>query len=202
MIGKSIVVAASALCFALFAGCATTTNPVSVFYSPSTESRGGSGYLFLRVPSVGKTEKVRWVIGKQKDADGEVIGEVLSANSREDIVADALKRELTAAGYRVESGASLPAEVTKALDLTLIRVELNETVGVTRVEAQGRVKLALDVWKNGVLVKKLSYQSETSDFATLHRDRLPREVIESGLHEVMGQAVPDIVSTLEGKTAR
>ena len=101
MIGKSIVVAASALCFALFAGCATTTNPVSVFYSPSTENRGGSGYLFLRVPSVGKAEKVRWVIGKQKDADGEVIGEVLSANSREDIVADALKRELTAAGYRV-----------------------------------------------------------------------------------------------------
>jgi hypothetical protein len=188
------------------AGCATTSNPVSILYSPFAEVKGGSGNLFLKIAS-GHTvrnnaDSERWVIGKQKDSEGTVTGEILSTSSEEDMMLDAIKRELTAAGYSVELGSTIPEGVPKGVDLTSMQVEVNETDGIPKIEAEGRVKISMNVWKNGVIVKKLGYESKVSDFAIIDRSLLPREMIERGLHEVMSQAVPDIISTLERKPAK
>jgi hypothetical protein len=192
-----------ALCVAVFSGCATTYNPVSIWYSPATEARGGSGSVFLKVDS-SRAEKnpgdqIRWAIGKQKDSDGMVTGEILSQRSEADMMLDAVKQELTAAGYRVELGPAMPPGVAKGLDLTTVQITVDETASIAKVEATGRVKVSLDVWKNGTVAKKLSYQSEVSDTAVVKRDNLPRDLIEKGLHGVLSQAVPDIVSVLEQK---
>ena len=203
MIRRTIGVAALTLCVGVFAGCATTSNPVSILYSPSVEARGGSGTLFLKVSngsaSGSKSDSMRWVIGKQKNADGEVKGEIVSVSSEQDMMLDALKRELTAAGYRVETGSSLPQGVGKGLDLTAIRVAVEEIVGIPKTEATGKVQVSMDVWKNGVVARRLSYESKASDFAAINRERLPRDMIEQGLREVLGQAVPEIISVLEQK---
>jgi hypothetical protein len=205
MIRRIIAAVALVWCTGIFAGCATTTTPVSFLYSPSVGERGGSGDLFMKTASVQtavhSANNVRWVIGQRKDSDGMVTGEILSTNSAEGIVLDALKQELTAAGYRVEVGSSMPAGVNKGLELASVQVEIEETAGIPRVEATGRIKVSFEVWKNGVKIKKLSYESRTSDFTITHRDRLPREMIERGLNEVMNQAVPDIVAALERKSA-
>ena len=188
------------------AGCATTPPPVSILYSPSVEARGGAGILFLRTPDKHPApdkddQGVRFVVGKQMDSYGVITGEMLSVNSQEDMMFDAMKRELTAAGYSVETGTTMPQGVTKGLDLTAIQVKLDETVSVTKIEAEGTVKVSMDVWKNGVVVKKLSYESKVSDTSIINRDLLPKEIIEKGLLGVLSQAVPDIVSSLERKTA-
>ena len=191
------------LSMAIFAGCATTPPPVSILYSPSVEARGGAGILFLKASdkhsASNKENQIRFVIGKQMDSYGMIIGEVLSVNSEEDMMLDAMKRELTAAGYSVETGTTMPQGVPKGLDLTTVRVGLNETTSIPKIKAEGTVKVSMDVWKNGVVVKKLGYESKVSDSSIINRDILPREIIERGLLGVLSQAVPDIVSSLEPK---
>ena len=203
MIGKTKTVIAMVACAGLLAGCAGAPAPVSFVYAPSMEAKGGSGELFLKSASCGGAPvspgKLRWVVGTRKNSDGKETGEILSTLSAEDMVLDALKRELAVAGYRVECGTTMPAGVAKGLDLAALKVDIEETAGVSRVEANGRVQISLDIWKNGNKVRRVSYQSKISDFAVLDRDRLPRELIEQGLHEVMRQATPEIVTVLEGK---
>ena len=204
MIRRRIAAVFLAGCTGIFTGCATTTPPVSVLYSPSVGERGGSGDLFLKTSmghaDISQANKVRWVIGSRKHSDGMATGEILSTASAEDIVLEALKRELTASGYRVQLGPTMPPGVHKGLELSLVQVDVVETDAVPRVEATAEIKVSLQVWKNGVKTRKFSYGSRTSDFAITHRARLPRELIEKGLYEVMNQAVPDIVSVLEVKS--
>jgi len=204
MIRRIIGAVALGCCTGIFTGCATTTPPVSFLYSPSVEARGGSGTLFLKSVSghsaLSSASNVRWVIGKQMDPDGSVTSEILSTSSAEDMLLDALKRELTAAGYRVELGSSMPSGVSKALNLASVQVEIDETSEIPKVDATGKIKVSMDVWKNGVKVKTLSYESNFSDIAILDRDRLAGEMVEKGLHMVMNQAVPDIVSVLERRS--
>jgi len=206
MTRSAVGVIFSALSVVIFAGCATTPPPVSILYSPSVEARGGAGALFLKAAGKRATrdnpaQEVRFVIGKQMDSYGAITGEMLSVNSEDDMMLDAMKRELTAAGYSVETGAAMPQGVTKGVELTAVQVGLDETASIPKIEAEGTVKVSLEVWKNGVAVKKLSYQSKVSDTSIINRDILPREIIEKGLLGVLSQAVPDIISTLERKPA-
>ena len=206
MTRSMISVITLSLSMVVFAGCATTPPPVSILYAPSVEARGGEGILFLKVsdkhPAPNREDPgIRFVIGKQMDSYGVITGEMLSVNSQENMMFDAMKRELTAAGYRVESGTTMPRGVTKGVDLTAIQVQLDETDSITKIEAEGRVKVSMDIWKNGAVVKKLSYESNVSDTSVINRDILPREIIEKGLLGVLSQAVPDIVSSLERKPA-
>lgn len=203
MIGKTKTIILTVACAGFLAGCAGTPAPVSFVYAPSTEAKGGSGVLFLKSASCGgaavSPDKLRWVIGKRKDSDGKETGEILSTLSAEDMVLDALKRELEVAGYRIDCSTTLPPGVAKGLDLAALKVDIEETAGVSKVEATGRVQISLDLWKNGNKVRRISYQSKISDFAVMDRDRLPRELIEQGLHEVMRQATPEIIAVLEEK---
>lgn len=192
-------------CVGLFAGCAVTARPVTLLYSPLAETRGGSGELFVRngseSPVSGNASDVRWVIGKRKDSSGRVTGEILSTSTPRDMVLDALKRELTAAGYRVQSGPSMPSDVRKGLDLSSVQFEVEEISGISGNEVKGTVGLSIDAWRNGAKIKKLSYESKVSDFAILGRDRLPEDLIERGLRMVMSRAMPEIVATLERGSA-
>lgn len=200
MIWRILVVVAMAFVSGILSGCAATT-PVSILYSPSVEARGGSGSLLLESASYNAASSgensVRWVIGKRKDSDGRVTGEILSVNSPDDMVLDALKRELTVAGYSVGQGSSLPPGVSKALDLTTMQIELEEAEGIPKAEVTCTVKVSMYVWKNGVRVRKLSYESKVSDFAIVDRNLLRREMIERGLRGIMSQAAPEIVTILE-----
>ena len=201
MFEKMISALALAMCVAALSGCATPAAPVSIWYSPSVGNGKDRGDLFLKTASdpvvAGGAGNVRWVIGKREDASGTVTGEILSANSANDTVLYALKAELTAAGYRVALGPSLPAGISRGLELDAVQVEVKEKFKFPKIEATGKVGLSLKIWKNGSLVKKLNYRTENSDFAVLHGDRLPRELIEQGLGDVMRQAVPDIIKVLE-----
>jgi len=204
MTRSMISVSFLSLSMVIFAGCATAPPPVSILYSPSSEVRGGAGTLFMKTsdkhPAPNKENQwVRFVIGKQMDSYGAITGEILSVNSQADMMFDAMKRELTAAGYSIESGTSMPRGVPKGLDLTSIQIELDETASIPKIEAEGTVKVSMDVSKNGAVVKKLSYESKVSDTAIINRDNLPRDIIEKGLRGVLSQAVPDIISVLEQK---
>ncbi|TWJ14021.1 hypothetical protein [Geobacter argillaceus] len=203
MIWRIIVAVAMAWASGILSGCAATA-PVSILYSPSVEARGGSGSLLLKSASYHAASSgensTRWVIGKRKDSDGRVTGEILSVNSPDDMVLDALNRELTVTGYSVELGSSLPPDVAKALDLTTMQIELDETAGIPKAEVTCTVKVSMDVWKNGVRVRKLSYESKVSDFAIVDRNLLRREMIEKALRGIMSQAVPEIIAVLERKS--
>ena len=132
-----------------------------------------------------------------KNSDGEVTGDILSAFSPEDMVADALRQELLAAGYKVDCGPTMPSAVGKGIALAGIQIAVDEEAGIPKVDANGKVKVSMDIWKEGHVLKHVSYESDASDFAVINRDNLPREIIEQGLREVMRQAVSEIVAVLK-----
>jgi len=186
----------------LFAGCAARTMPVSFVYAPLGETKGGSGELFLAsarcdAAAMAPAGELRFVIGTTRNYEGTVTGEMVSQLAPEDLVLDALKRELTLAGYHLECGTAMPAGIAKGVELTAVKVNLEEKAGLSKSEVSGRVETSLEIWQDGKKVRKLSYQSQNSDVAVLERERLPRQLIEQGLHEVMKQAVPEIVGILK-----
>ena len=187
-------------CAWFFTGCAATS-PMSILYAPSVGETGGTGTLYLKGATpraVGDgTRNLRWVIGRRTGLDGNVTGDILSVRSSEDMVLDAFNVELGASGYRVEVVSSLPSGVRKGVELSSVQVEVEESTLFPGKKATGSVKVWLEIWKDGVKVKRLSYQASASDVSVVHGDRLPKETVEKVLAEVMKQAVPDIVTALE-----
>ena len=187
-------------CAWFFTGCAATS-PMSILYAPSVGETGGTGTLYLKGATpraVGDgTRNLRWVIGRRTGLDGNVTGDILSVRSSEDMVLDAFNVELGASGYRVEVVSSLPSGVRKGVELSSVQVEVEESTLFPGKKATGSVKVWLEIWKDGVKVKRLSYQASASDVSVVHGDRLTKETVEKVLAEVMKQAVPDIVTALE-----
>ena len=67
--------------------------------------RGGNGPLELAATystrDSGSTPSTSWVIGKINNADGVTTGEIITSMHPWDIISDAFKQELTAAGYQI-----------------------------------------------------------------------------------------------------
>jgi hypothetical protein len=192
------------VCGGLLVGCATTTLPVSFLYAPSKSVGGGTGDVFLKTstaeaPANGSND-IRFVVGHQKNSDGAVTGEIVSRYSAEDMVLDALNRELSVAGYSVRTGTAMPPDVHKGLSLKSAQVEVEESGIIPKSDVTATVRVSLDVWKDGEKVKTLTYESHSSDVAIINnRSRAASEVVEKGLHAIMAQATPDLIAVFDPK---
>ncbi len=182
----------------LTAGCAATNREVTVLYQPVVHDGTGTGVLYLAgAQRPAGNDKVQWIIGKSKNTDLNREGDVVSPIAPIDLVMDAFRQELSAAGYNISVVDSLPREAAKGIVVRSADISVNETSGLMKEEGESRVKIAVELWKNGAVIKKLSYESNFSDFAVKDRELLLQTTLQKALQDAMAKAVPEIVATLE-----
>jgi hypothetical protein len=191
----------SVLFSAFSTGCAAVDRKVSLLYQPVVQGSGGSGEIYLSAMAgqsglAGKNA-MQWIVGRVKKKDGEKTGDIVLTTAPEDLVLDAFKQELNAAGYKVVPVDALPQEVAKGLAVAGITVELEEVPDMFKAEGISRLAISIELWKNGRMFRKLDYKSMLSDFAIKNRDQLLPTLLQKSLQEVMKQAIPEIVRALE-----
>ncbi|MBT1071453.1 YajG family lipoprotein [Pelotalea chapellei] len=192
----------SVLLLLLFcSGCARYSRSVSTMYDPVSTARGGSGVLYIVMPLSQQTQSgsVKWVIGAVKDEDENKIDEIFSAQSPGELIQGALGQEMKRAGYTITSVTSPPADVTKMLVITTPELVLDQISSTGKLTASCRLRMPLEIWKNGHLVKKMEYNATYSNTTVTDRDLLARAVLGETLHSTMNKAIPELVSLLESE---
>lgn len=180
-------------------GCARYAKNVSVFYEPVTTARGGNGTIQLVSAPDQQTraENVKWVIGFVKNDENQKIDEILSPVSATEIVKDAFAQELKKAGYAVTSATSRNAGQAKVIDLASVEVKLDQLSDIADIKATCSLIISLDIYKNGQLIKKLQYQSKSSETAIKDRNLLAGKVLHEAIQSAMQKAVPDLIAIFE-----
>ncbi len=185
---------------AMFAGCATLDQKVTLLYQPVVKTAHGTGEVYLATAKGeawhGKPGAIQWVVGKVKDSRSGREGEILTSVAPGDLVLDALKQELTAAGYRTIWVSTLSPEVTKGIVITRTDLNLDEDSSIIKADGSSRLTTSLELWKNGKMFKKIDYESRYSDLAVRDRDLLLPNILQNTLQDLMKQAVPDLIKEL------
>lgn len=172
---------------------------------------GRSGELGMRrketggMPRVGERggkPKVRkgagkWAVVTVKNGSGKKLGMIVTPLASDELLRDALRQELTAAGYTVRRVNTLPKDAGKGISLSRVSIDMEQVTGLLEVEGTCKVNISLDLWRNGARVKKLDYEASYSDFAINDRDQILQASLQQTTQNVMKQAIPDIIETLE-----
>jgi len=195
------ILTAVLLLLAMLSGCATADLQLKPGYQPVGDTKGPGGTLVLAsslegsVPGTG--ERVQWILGEVKDADGKVKGDVTSPTAPTALLRNALQQELLRAGYEVKIDRSLPAGAHQGLVLAATTLQLDETRSLVKVEADCRVSFSVEIWRKGVKATTLSFESRFSDFAVRDREKLHQDVLQRAFASAFKQAVPAIVEQLK-----
>lgn len=200
-LARNIVCGAACLFFfEMIAGCAVLDQNVTLLYQPVVKTAHGTGELYLATARgeswEGKPGSIQWVIGKVKDSRSGEEGKILTSIAPCDLVQDALKQELTAAGYNIMLVNTLPPDATKGIVIARTDLNLNEDSSIVKAEGSSRLTTSLELWKNGIKYRKLDYESKYSDLAVRDRDLLLPNILQNTLQDLMKQAVPDLVKEL------
>jgi hypothetical protein len=181
-------------CLLFVVGCARYTRNVNTLYQPSATVSGGSGEVYIVIPENRQTHssEIKWVLGKVKDDDSNIIDEVSSPRSPAEIIQDAFSLEFRRAGYSVIATTKRPADNRLVLDLTRTDITLDQVSDLADLNAKCRVVIGMDVYKNGQQIKRLQYESSSSKTDIKDRDMLARIVLEDALKSIMREAMPEL----------
>lgn len=189
-----MLIACSAMLLA--SGCARYAHTVDTLYQPSATIRGGTGEVYIVIPENSRTNSsdIKWVIGKVKDDDNNIIDDVFSPRSPAEIVQEALGLEFKKAGYTVLPTTKRPVGDQQVLDLTRAEIALEQISDLADLKVKCRVLVGIDISNKGQLVKRLQYESTSSRSDIKDRDMLARNVLEEAIQSVMLKAVPELNS--------
>jgi|GEM_PF-1561025 len=190
------------LSLALSAGCAAPGSHVSVGYTPFVNATGGSGEIYLvqdLTPQI--AQKALWVIGAVKDADGEKVNDLVVSSMPADLISAMLAEELTNAGYLVKQTKSIPEQPVKVVRLSLVKLSLDEKLSVLnfKLDATAAVSIGVELRNNGAKLQAFDYRASYSDSDFKEGDLLGALILKNAIRDIMKQAVPDIIKTLETK---
>jgi len=188
-------------CLPLMAGPAIAGQNVNFLYHPTALGSGGSGdiYLSQSIHPVSGRPQVEWIIGGIKNGSGEKTGNVVTGRPPVDTLMDAFSQELKVAGYNVIPVEVMPDGVAKGIKLTTVSIRLDEVDKIYKVEANCNVKVSLGVWRNGMEIKKLDYESSYENTTLLDREMILLKAEQMALEQVMARAVRDIILLIEQK---
>lgn len=185
---------ATCICVLFASGCARYARTVNVIYEPSASIHGGSGEVYIVIPETGMTRSPEstWVLGKVTDYNKTYIDDVTSRRSPAEIIQSALGQEFKKAGYTVTPVTKRPDGERHVIDLTKTEISLNQISDYAGLKAECRVLAGMELLKNGVLIKRLQYESTSSRSDLKDRDLLAGIVLEDSLKSVMLKAMPDL----------
>lgn len=222
---KNTIFLFSMLFSIVVAGCATTDQKLSrQQYQPVVSATGGSGELYLAVtdepivlrsdgkptmrkketgekpvvrkPGVRKGAARKLAVVTVKDGRGKKLGVMVTPIAPDELLQDAFRQELNAAGYTVRLVNALPKGGGKGIAFSHVSMKMEQVSGLLAVEGTCKVNVGLDLRRNGVTVKKLRYEASYSDSAISDRDLLLQATMQKALQDVMKQAIPDIINAL------
>lgn len=178
----------------LASGCARYARTVNTLYEPSAAVRGGSGEVYIVIPENSQTRSpdINWALGKVMDDDNQIIDELFSPRSPAEIIQWAFGQEFKKAGYTVIPVVARPAAGQRVIDLTKTEIKLEQLSDFMDLKVTCRVLAAVDVFRDGQLVKRLQYESTASRTDIKDRDMLAKTVLEDALQSLMRQAVPEL----------
>ncbi len=193
--------------FASFlAGCAPTDLVLKPVYQPVGVEVGTGGELVfaMLVDSHVRpgSEAVSSVYGDVKKSDGKVVGNIISSLSPALFMREALRQELAKAGYDVKIESALPKGVQQGIVVTNAVISLDETTSIVKMEGNCKINLVIELWKQGVMTKTLTYEKNISDYAVKDREKLHNQLLQKALSAVMKDAQADIVNFLGKKAAK
>lgn len=188
----------------LVAGCATTGDlsiaPDS--YQPSSGVRGGSGEVWLaassHLPPFPTTGAGLYVVGEARTGDQKRLGDLVLDRAPQDLVADVLEKELTAAGFVVKRTPRIPKDAARGVEVILTRADFRQTTSLLKGEASADMRIGVILTKNGAQTHKLGYQAGYTDTTVRDKSLLVRSVTSKLLQGIMNEAVPEIVGKLQG----
>jgi len=176
-------------------GCAPLEKRVDLTYGSSVNATGGSGQIFVAQPvmkqDLAALPSGRRIIGKAGDTDL-VIGE-----SPADWLLSALVQELSAAGYDAKTVSALPTGVSKGVQATVLALSANQSSSVLTVTTATEVKLEVQLWKNGQLIKTLTAGARDQEEGMDRSSEPIRLALEKTLQRALQELVPDIIKSLE-----
>lgn len=183
-------------CLLLAGGCVRYAHNVDTLYGPSGIARGGSGEVYIVIPENLQTHSsgIKWVLGKVKDDDNNTIDELFSPRSPAEIIQGAFVQEFKRAGYTVIATSKRPAAEQRVIDLTRTEITLEQTSDIADLKARCSVLVAVDVFREGQLIKRFQYESESSRSDIKDRDILAGNVLEDALQSIMLKAMPELHS--------
>ena len=183
-------------------GCAVADLHLKPDYKAFGEPKNASGSIILVSPAdatmQGGAGQIQWIIGDVKNSDGKVRGNVVTQTATVALVQDALKQELSRAGYNVQIAGLIPQGAEQALVLTAVKLHLDEISNLLKMESDCRVSFSIEIWKKGAKVNTLSYESRYSDFAIKDRDKLHQTVMQKALESALRRAVPELIKVISG----
>ena len=143
------------------AGCAPLEKRVDLTYARAVNATGGSGALFAAQPIMKQSLPLlpsgRQVIGAGEGSD------LVTKDSPANWLLSALVQELSAAGYKVETGPNLPAGVPKGVTASILTLSANQSSKMVTVLTVTEVRLEIKLWKNGQLVKTLTASARNQE---------------------------------------
>lgn len=186
----------------MMAGCAFVDQKVDLSYEKTVGAKGGAGDLTIAKPTEMQTLTKKgdnlWVIGTVKNTYGMRTADTVTDNNLGDWVVRALTHELTEAGYVISHVDKLPNNVQKGLDVTIIRVWVDQDAGFWTVGAISDVQFNVDIWRNGEKLKTLNLAGKADDRSMVGGTAETKGLsLKKALQAAMQQAVPEIIKTLE-----
>lgn len=177
-------------------GCARYARNVNSIYEPSVSIQKGSGEVHVVIPESQQTQSpgIKWVIGTVTDGENVKIDEVDSLRSPAEIIQAAFALELKRGGYTIIPGTKRQKGDRWVIDLTKTEIKLEQVSEISNLKAKCRIVVGMDIYKSGQLVKKMVYESSSSNTDIKDRELLAKKVLEEALQSIMVNAVPDLDS--------
>ncbi len=183
-------------------GQANADERVNLLYQPTAFGHGGSGELYLtqniQPASTGRSS-VEWVIGTEKNGDGDITDNIVSPRSPVEMLMDASAREFKAAGYNVLTADAFPTGATKGIRLVAASIKMEEIDRIYKIETKCTVQVTVEPWRNGAALKRLNYENSYSDSTILDRETILNKTLQTTLQELMARVVREVTVMLEKK---
>ncbi len=199
MLKRAITILAGLVLLAS-ASCAFVDQKVDLSYERTVNARGGSGEVFIAKPKeqhslVKKSNS--WVIGTVKNTMGMKTADVVTENNIGDWIVGALVQELSFAGYNTRTVSELPNDASKGIDLTVLKVFVDQDPGFWTVGAISDIQFTVEIWKNGIKAKVLNIAAKGDERSMAGTAETKGISLRKAMQAAMQQAVPEIIKTLE-----
>ena len=183
----------------ILSGCARYAKDIDPLYQPVVSVRSGGGDLYIVIPENQKSpsDKVRWVLGSVTDYENKKIDSLTSPRSAAEMVRAAMEQELKRAGYTVFPHSDNKKQKAHLLTIVKADITLDQHSDLADIKATCRIMLDVDIYKDGLFVRKQQYQASSSKTDIKDRDLLARAVLDEAMQGLMQNVVPSIMQQLD-----
>jgi hypothetical protein len=181
----------------LITGCASLEKRVDLTYPEVAQGKEGAGGVFLARPVFDEPPATapggRVILGSVKGTDTWIV-------TPDDVprwVRGALGRELSAVGYRVETGPVLTARVERGVLVRVHHLSSNQESDGLVLTTSTDIALIAEVRRHGRLVKTLTASAQSQDQGLDRSDGPVSASLRKTLQSALRELVPGITNALE-----